>query len=276
MIAFTILGRPVYRYGIFYAITFAFGYFFFWLLIKRKTLAGRYPHLHTFVTHHSDDLIVAVMLGVLLGWRLGHVFLYERSYYQQHLLEILHVWQGGMSFVGWFIGVVIALIRSMRKRKLSRQEMLILGECVLCVVPLGSLLGRIGNFLNQELVWRTVAGLSTYWQDVVHARGLGVLYPQVDMLPRINVNLLQAAGEWLILWISMLLLFNYVYVQKKSHPWLMAGIYCLGYALIRFVLERAKELPANEMIWWLSVSQWLMVAMAGVGVWILHKRMRSL
>ncbi len=74
-----------------------------------------------------------------------------------------------MSFVGGFIGVVIALIRSMRKRKLSWQELLILGECVLCVVPLGSLLGRVGNFLNQELVGRTVASLSQGWQDLVRS-----------------------------------------------------------------------------------------------------------
>ena len=274
MIAFEIYWWPVYRYGIFYAITFAFGYFFFWLLIQRKTMQ-RYPHLQSFLVQHSEDLIVAVMLGVLLWGRLGHIFFYEWSYYQQHLWEILQIRQGGMSFVGGFIGVVIALIRSMRKRKLSWQELLILGECVLCVVPLGSLLGRVGNFLNQELVGRTVASLSQGWQELVRSMWLEVLYPQVDLVARVNVNLLQAAGEWLFLRILMLFLFNYVYVQKKSAPGLLAGIYCIGYALIRFMLEWAKELPATEIIWRFSVSQWLMLVMAGAGMGILVYRKRT-
>lgn len=98
MIAFSFFGWPIYWYGIFYAMTFAFGYGFFSLIAQRNTVQA-FPHLQRLINNNRDDILSTVMIGVLVGGRLGHVFLYDRSYYQQHLREIIQVWQGGMSFV---------------------------------------------------------------------------------------------------------------------------------------------------------------------------------
>ncbi|MBP7848376.1 prolipoprotein diacylglyceryl transferase [Patescibacteria group bacterium] len=79
------------------------------------------------------------------------MFLYEWYYYAQHRDEILMIREGGMSFIGGVIGVTLGLGRLMRRRKMSLNDLLLLGDIILCIVPIGITLGRIGNYLNQEL-----------------------------------------------------------------------------------------------------------------------------
>lgn len=98
MVAFEILGWPIYRYGIFYLITFVVGYAFLWR-VGRQSFLDSYPRVQWVLQQKVDDLYLMILLGVIVGGRLGHVLLYEGAYYLQHPLETFYLWQGGMSFV---------------------------------------------------------------------------------------------------------------------------------------------------------------------------------
>jgi phosphatidylglycerol---prolipoprotein diacylglyceryl transferase len=95
--------------------------------------------------------MIALIAGIILGGRLGHVIIYNLNYYSHHLIEIIQIRKGGMSFIGGMIGVAVSLILVARTHKIPQQEMNIVLDLVLLIVPVGIFLGRIGNFLNQEL-----------------------------------------------------------------------------------------------------------------------------
>lgn len=257
MIAFHLFWRPVYRYGLFYGITFLSGYLFLeW--IGRKKLLTSFPRLHDLFTVHLDAFVLWVIWWIMLGGRLGHVFLYDRWYYSMHLWEILQVRQWGMSFIGWVGGVVLVLLGMRHYYKLSARDFLLLGDIVLCIVPLGILLWRIGNFLNKELYGLPIESSSS-WFDFLVRWWLAVDYG-IDATPtmRINTNIVQSLGEWLIpLLIGQWLFFKQI-VRRHFRPWLISWWFFIVYACVRFFAEYLKELPAHEMYASLSISQWLM------------------
>jgi len=150
MIAFTIFWRPIYRYGIFYLITFLLGYFFLMRLWKTQKFAS-YSKVQWILTDGLDDMLLIALAGVILWWRLGHVFIYDWWYYSHHLGEIFQVRQGGMSFVGGFLWVLVGGSIFARIKKISMHEVFLMADIILCIVPIGILLWRIGNYLNQEL-----------------------------------------------------------------------------------------------------------------------------
>ncbi len=137
-----------------------------------------------------DDMLFYGVLGVILGGRLGHVLFYQFGYYLQHPLEILAVWQGGMSFHGGFLGVITAMALLARKYKL---QWLAVTDFIAPLVPLGLGAGRIGNFINAEL-WGRPTDVS--W---------GMIFPAVDNIPRHPSQLYEFALEgvafFLLLWI---------------------------------------------------------------------------
>ena len=125
---------PTY-YGLMYAIGFLVGYA---LLSRRARPSISY-----------DQLLIVVVLGVVVGGRLGYVIFYDPSYYLAHPAEIPQTWHGGMSFHGGIIGVIVALIIYARRTGVS---FLALADDIASVVPIGLGLGRIGNYLNKELL----------------------------------------------------------------------------------------------------------------------------
>lgn len=269
MIAFKIFGRPVYRYGIFYGITFIFGYWFLWR-VANKPWMKKYPQVKDILINKKDDLFLACLLGVIVGWRLGHVFLYERSYYTNHLWEILLINQGGMSFVWWVLGVSLALWILIKKRKLSFESMKLLWDLVLCIVPVGILLWRIGNGLNQELRWKPISEISDILVTVFTRVWLIRIYPMIDSVLRVNTNIIQALTEWLLTWIVVWMLLLFVYTKKKV-AWLISWVFLVVYGLVRYRVEPLKDLPTNEIVWPLSISQRIMIAFIVVWWWlILH------
>lgn len=123
-------------YGLMYALGFFAGY---WILKRRKILSET----------ELESLVLYVFFGVLLGGRLGYVLFYNLSYYLSHPVEILQTWHGGMSFHGGVIGVIIAMIFF---SKMHRKSFLIIADSVTSILPIGLGLGRIGNYLNGELL----------------------------------------------------------------------------------------------------------------------------
>jgi phosphatidylglycerol:prolipoprotein diacylglycerol transferase len=149
-------------YGLMYLLAFVLFVWLGKLRARRNLLTGWHPR-------DVDDMLFYGVFGVILGGRLGYVLFYKPMYYLQHPLEIFQVWAGGMSFHGGFLGVLIALwffARSRGKRWLD------VTDFVAPLVPLGLAAGRLGNFINGELVGRAT---SVPW---------AMVFPQVDAVPR--------------------------------------------------------------------------------------------
>lgn len=150
MVAFQLFGFSIYWYGIFYTLAFLLGYFGLAWIGRQKWFAAK-PQVQYFLSEGLENLILAIALGVLLGGRLGHVLIYGNGYYFQHLGEIFKVREGGMSFIGGILGVILSISLLCWAKKLTKKDFLLLFDLILIFVPLGIFFGRFGNFLNQEL-----------------------------------------------------------------------------------------------------------------------------
>lgn len=275
MIAFELFWRPIYRYGIFYLISFVVWYLFLywlprWWFFDEKRIQT-YPKLHRLLLEKLDDVFIVIILGVIVWGRLGHVLFYERSYYSHHLLEILQVNQWGMSFVWGICGVILGLLYLVRKHSLTRDELFLFGDMVLLIVPIGSLLWRYGNYLNQELIGKEITNIPEKIASVLQSVWLTTVYDQRDTLERINTNYIQSLGEGALLLLMWWLLFLTLY-RKQISPWLITGVYMIWYACVRFTAEFFKDLPNYEQLGIFSVSQRLTIVLFLCGVTLLTKR----
>lgn len=268
MIAFSIWSIHIYRYGIFYFITSILWYGFLrW--VGQKWWFKKYVWIQTLLTKGIDDLILATIIGVLVWGRLWHVFLYDRDYYSKNIGEIFQIRHGGMSFVWWIFGVVIAIFIVERIFKLTRKEFFIIFDLLLLVVPIGIFLGRIWNYLNQELygilVPESRQRLENFW--ITHR------YPLVDNALRFNTNFLAALFEWLIMWITIVILFYWQQFGKKRKPWLISVTFIIFYSIVRFCLEFLRQDSQSEYIGNLTTTQRIMAILLWFGfvVWFMYQ-----
>ena len=260
MVAFAIWSIKVYWYGIFYLISFLLGYGFLTRVGKKK-MYERFDHAQILLTKGVDDIILATVIGILLGGRLGEVFLYDWWYYSTHLSEIIAVWHGGMSFIGGIVGVLVAILIIDRIFKLTRKELFIIFDLLLVIVPLGIVLGRFGNFLNQEL-YGIVA--PSWWPAF-----LTHTYSDIDSLPRINTNLISLILEGILIFILNLGSFLKQYITKKITPGRITVTFILLYSVIRFFLEYLRQDSQSQFFWPFSTTQRCMVLffLFGIGLW---------
>ena len=200
-------------YGLMYMLAFILGYFVIKHYAKRKKL--------NLSTDDLYDLLFYVILGVMVGGRLGYVLFYDLGSYLQDPLSILAIWQGGMSFHGGFIGVLLAVMYACRRRGWNFWE---IGDLIAAAVPIGLGLGRIGNFINGELYGRTTR---VAW---------GMVFPEAGTIPRQPSQLYEALLEGLVLF----LIVRWLYL-KKLYPgtvvWGLIGFYGLFRFLVEFVRE---------------------------------------
>ena len=131
----------IHWYGLMYLVGFALVY----LLGRRRIQSG---HTTTLTTRDLEDVIFYSVLGVVLGGRLGYVLFYKPSYYLSHPLEVLYLWEGGMSFHGGLIGVILVMFLFARKKGLP---FFAISDFIAPMIPLGLGFGRLGNFINGEL-----------------------------------------------------------------------------------------------------------------------------
>ena len=201
-----------------------------------------------------DDILFWGVLGVVLGGRLGYCLFYKPGFYLAHPLEILSVWQGGMSFHGGLMGVIVAMVWFARSRQRPWLEV---ADFVAPCVPTGLAAGRIGNFINGEL-WGRVADPALPWAMVF--RGAGDV-------PRHPSQIYQFLLEGLLLFGLL-----WWFARRPSARGQVAAVFLMGYGLLRFVAEFFREpdqflglLALN-----LSMGQWLCVPMVlhGVGLWL--------
>ncbi|MDP1651491.1 MAG: prolipoprotein diacylglyceryl transferase [Rhodocyclaceae bacterium] len=244
-VAFALGPVAVRWYGLMYLAAFLA---FLWLGKRRATSQP----WHGMSRQHVDDLLFYGVLGVVLGGRLGQVLFYEPGYYLAHPLEILAVWQGGMSFHGGFLGVLAAMALFGRKHNLSFWQ---LTDFIAPLVPIGLGFGRIGNFINGEL-----------WGRLTSADfPLAMVFPQVDALPRHPSQLYQACGEGLLLFLLL-----WWFSAKERPRGQVSALFLIGYGAARWVGEYFRE-PDHGIFglsYAVSMGQWLSLPMIVVGIYL--------
>jgi len=213
---------------------------------------------------HADDLVFFSTLGIILGGRLGYVLFYKPMDYIREPLEILQLWDGGMSFHGGLIGTMLAMLYVARKNGLS---FLRVSDYIACVVPFGLLFGRLANFVNGELWGRP----TDVWWAVRFQEAPGVLGP-----PRHPSQLYEAALEGLLLLILLSVLFWFTRARYK--PGLLAGLFAVGYGASRFAVEFFREPDAHltglAQSSGLSMGQWLTIPMILIGLYMMATSFR--
>ncbi len=250
----------VHWYGITYLVAFIL------FLALAKLRLGHPPYAQwvdkgLWQTKDIDDLMTYGVLGVVLGGRFGYCLFYKPGYYAAHPLEVLYLWQGGMSFHGGMLGVIVALALFARQRQ---RHWLNVTDFVAPCVPTGLAAGRVGNFINGEL-WGRAADPSLPW---------AMVFPQSGMtMPRHPSQIYQFLLEGL-------LLFGVLWWQaRKPQPtgWI-SGLFLLGYGATRFVAEYFREPDAHLglLALGLSMGQWLCVPMVVLGLGMMWWAKRSL
>ncbi len=180
------------------------------------------------VKTQRDDMITWGIIGVMLGGRLGYVLFYNLSYFIEHPLHILQLWQGGMSFHGGALGVIMAFYIFARRQKIPYVALM---DRICCAVPIGLFFGRIANFINGELYGRVT---DSQW---------GIVFPTGGHLPRHPSQLYEATLEGLALF--LILLITARLFKGLRYNGLLSGMFLAGYGAARFTVEYAREPDAH-------------------------------
>ncbi|WP_323780264.1 prolipoprotein diacylglyceryl transferase [Thalassovita sp.] len=218
-----------------YALAYIAGILIGWRLIL---MAVRRPRLWPRDTppmtpEQVEELLSWIIVGVILGGRLGYVLFYQPGYYLRHPQEILMVWQGGMSFHGGFLGVVVAALIYAARYKIPR---LSLGDSLALAVPTGLMLGRIANFINAEL-WGRPTDLP--WGVAFPGASAQTCEGITGLCARHPSQLYEAALEGLVL--GLLLLVLAFRRNGLKIPGQIMGLFIAGYGLARFIVEFFRQ-----------------------------------
>jgi phosphatidylglycerol:prolipoprotein diacylglycerol transferase len=202
---------------------------------------------------HADDLVFYATLGILIGGRLAYVLFYQPQILR-HPVDVLKLWEGGMSFHGGVIGVSFAIILLARKNGLN---WLRIHDYVACCVPFGLFFGRLANFVNGELWGRPT---TVPW---------AVIFPRAGDLPRHPSQLYEAGLEGIVL--GLLLAFLFWKTDARYQPGKLVGAFLVGYGLCRFSLEFVREPDAGleHLSWGLTMGQTLTVPMLIGGAFLI-------
>ncbi len=269
MIAFSIGPVDIHRYGIMYLLAFWGGYMFA-QSIKNRTLWNQMPNIQKMLQHKIDDIIFVIFLWVMIGGRAGHVLIYDFNYFVQNPSDILAFRKWGMSFIGWLIGVIIAIIARSRKQGCTRAETKSLGDIILSFVPFGIFVWRIGNFLNQELygipVPDNMRNIPIWLTNLFQQTHIRHIYDRIDTALRINTNMLAALSEWLLLLIIGQYLLHRQKTTNKIIPGIITATFLTWYSIIRFVLEYLRQDSQAEFIAYFSKSQYFFLVFGIVGL----------
>jgi phosphatidylglycerol:prolipoprotein diacylglycerol transferase len=200
-----------------------------------------------------DDAFFYGAIGVIAGGRLGYILFYQLQYYVQDPTEIIALWKGGMSFHGGFLGVVIAMILFAKKYKVSLLSVL---DFIAPLVPLGLAFGRIGNFINAELWGRPTQFF------------LGMIFPNVDSIPRHPSQLYESFFEGFILLIAL-----WLYSKQKRETGQISAVFLILYGTFRFLIEFTREPDhfLGLLFLNLSMGQWLSIPMLIAGIYLFKK-----
>ncbi len=237
-----------------YSLAYIFGILAGWwygkVIIRKKILGtNQRNYLINF-----DDLIVYIIIGVVVGGRLGYVIFYDPIFYFKNILEIFKLWNGGMSFHGGFVGVIIAVYIFSNLKNLNYK---IYFDVVCCVAPIGIFLGRIANFINSELY-----GLPT-------EKPWGIIFNKVDDVVRHPSQIYEALLEGFALFVIL----NFLVTKKNLGHGLISSLFLILYGVFRIISEQFRE-PDEHMGYifgYLSMGSLLSIVMIIFGLLLFSK-----
>ncbi len=211
-----------------YSLSYIIGIILGWFLAKKFFISDQE------IKDKFDDYITYIIIGIIFGGRLGYVLIYDFDYFISNPIDILKIWQGGMSFHGGLLGVIFVSILYAKNNEQSPFSYL---DIVAMVSPIGIFFGRVSNFINSELY-----GIETNlpW---------AVKFIQIDNLYRHPSQLYEAALEGIILFIIL------VYFKKKGFlkfPGIISGIFLILYSLFRFIIEFVRV--PDEQLGYLTLN----------------------
>ena len=239
-VAFQIMSFEIRWYSLAYIAGIIIG----WLLCKKIFIRK------SDINEKFDDYITYLVIGIIIGGRLGYIIFYNFSYYINNFFDIFKVWEGGMSFHGGLIGIIVASILFSKK---NNQDSFLYMDLVSLVAPIGIFFGRLANFINSELY-----GTPT---DIPWA----VTFIQVDNLSRHPSQLYEAILEGIILFIILIYFKNKNYLKK---PGLISGLFLIFYSIFRFFIEfvRVPDEQLGYLIFELSMGQIISLIFFVIGI----------
>ena len=241
-----------------YSLAYLAGIFIgYWYLLKLLKQPGA-----PMARRHADDLVFYAALGVIAGGRLGYVLFYNPAYYLQHPIDILKLWDGGMSFHGGLVGTVLGILYLSWKEKLPALR---IHDYVACVAPIGLFLGRLANFVNHEL-WGAPTNVPWAVRFPELIGGMSVLGP-----PRHPSQLYEAILEGLVLF--AILWWMFWKTDARYEPGKLVGAFGFFYGLFRFLVEFVREPDAQltefAQASGLHMGQWLSIPLILGGLYLM-------
>ena len=240
-------------YSIAYIAGILLGLFLAKKIINNLNSNNKFQELNSKI---FDDLIPYLILGIIIGGRLGYVIIYNLEYYIKNLLNIFFIWEGGMSFHGGLIGIIISIFIFSKKKHIK--TFLIL-DIISIVSPIGIFFGRVANFINGEL------------HGKITELSFGVIFPYVDNNLRHPSQLYEAIAEGPILFFLLYFFaFKKKYIFKKG---IISGLFLSFYSFFRFFLEYFREPDAQIGYLFLdaTMGQLLSLVMFLLGITLIYK-----
>ena len=236
-----------------YSLSYIFGIILAWVYCKKFLIKDKK------ILELFDDLISYIIIGVILGGRLGYIIFYNLDYYLKNISEIFMIWKGGMSFHGGLIGVIIATYIFSNKNKIN---IFLFLDLISISAPIGIFLGRVSNFINSELYGRET---NLPWS---------IKFQKIDNIHRHPSQIYEALFEGIILFI----LLNYVFrkLLYKS-PGIISALFLIFYSIFRFCIEftREPDIQIGYILFNLTLGQILSFLFLMFGLFLFYKNNES-
>ena len=233
-----------------YSLAYIFGIMFGWIYCKKKLIEDKK------ILDLFDGLINYLIIGIIVGGRVGYILIYNLDYYLSNISEILMIWKGGMSFHGGLVGIVVSTFIFSKKNNVNAFIFL---DLIAIVAPIGIFLGRISNFINSELYGKES---DIFWS---------VKFLAVDEVYRHPSQIYEAIFEGIVLF----LILNYLYRKKVFiNPGVISSIFLILYSVFRIIIEyfREPDIQLGYLIFNLTMGQIVSIIFLIFGIYLFFKK----
>ena len=233
-----------------YSLAYIFGIMFGWIYCKKKLIDDKK------ILDLFDGLINYLIIGIIVGGRVGYILIYNLDYYLANISEILMIWKGGMSFHGGLVGIVVSTFIYSKKNNVNAFIFL---DLIALVAPIGIFFGRIANFINSELYGKES---DIFWS---------VKFLAVDEVYRHPSQIYEAIFEGIVLF----LILNYLYRKKVFiNPGVISSIFLILYSFFRIIIEyfREPDIQLGYLIFNLTMGQIVSIIFLIFGIYLFFKK----